>query len=160
MPPVLSWKLGALPCSGSVCRKSPMVTLPVSWNSSRVITVTGAGVVRSLRRMRDPVTTISSSAVRLVCSGGGGAAVLTGAGGGVAAGGAAEPGGCCGGGVSCPAALLAPQRIKTKEKATAIRWRKEFMCGPLRRTYTDAHIAHQRSFVHMTPPVAVDRRLC
>jgi hypothetical protein len=60
MPPVLSWKLGALPCSGIVCRKSPMDILPLCSNCSRVTTVTGAGVVRSLRRMREPVTSTSS----------------------------------------------------------------------------------------------------
>jgi hypothetical protein len=43
-----------------VCRKSPMVALPLCSNCSCVTTVTGAGVVRSLRRRREPVTTISS----------------------------------------------------------------------------------------------------
>jgi len=70
MPPVLSWKLGALPCSGIVCRKSPMVILPLAWNCSLVTTVTGAGVVRSLRLMRDPVTTTSSVKLRRSSPGG------------------------------------------------------------------------------------------
>ena len=39
-----------------------METLPEAVTCSRLITVTGAGVVRSLRRMREPVTTISSLA--------------------------------------------------------------------------------------------------
>src|SRR5512132_1926175 len=77
MPPVLSWRLGALPCSGRDCRKSPMVTLPLASNCWRVITVTGAGVVRSLRRIREPVTTSSSPAV-LRSAAGGGALVGTG----------------------------------------------------------------------------------
>ncbi len=61
-PPLLTWVLMALPCSGRLCRKSPMETLPEAVTCSRLITVTGAGVVRSLRRMREPVTTISSLA--------------------------------------------------------------------------------------------------
>ena len=40
-----------------------MVILPLLSNCSLVTTVTGAGVVRSLRRMRDPVTTNSSVTV-------------------------------------------------------------------------------------------------
>src|SRR5215212_4821639 len=39
-----------------------MVSLPLVSNCWRVTTVTGAGVVRSLRWMREPVTTISSVA--------------------------------------------------------------------------------------------------
>src|SRR5581483_3567945 len=46
-----------------------MVILPLDSNCWRVTTVTGAGVVRSLRRMREPVTTTSS--VRLRRSAGG-----------------------------------------------------------------------------------------
>src|SRR5215470_14085838 len=63
LPPLLNWVLMALPCSGSACRKSPIDTLPEADTCSRLMTVTGAGVVRSLRRMREPVTTISSSAL-------------------------------------------------------------------------------------------------
>jgi hypothetical protein len=37
-----------------------METLPLACTCSRLSTVTGAGVVRSLRRMREPVTMISS----------------------------------------------------------------------------------------------------
>src|SRR3982750_3431125 len=48
-----------------------MVILPLLSNCSLVTTVTGAGVVRSLRRMRDPVTTNSSVTPRLSGVGGG-----------------------------------------------------------------------------------------
>ena len=64
-PPLLTAVLIELPCSGRLCRKSPIDTLPLATTCSRLMTVTGAGVVRSLRRMRDPVTVISSSAARL-----------------------------------------------------------------------------------------------
>src|SRR5205823_14184866 len=60
-PPLLSWKFTPFPCSGMVCRKSPSVSFPLSCHCWRVSTATGAGVVRSLRRTRDPVTTICSS---------------------------------------------------------------------------------------------------
>ncbi len=59
-PPLLSWKLGELPCSGSICRNSPSVVFPLAWICSFPMTVTGAGVVRSFRRTRVPVTTTSS----------------------------------------------------------------------------------------------------
>ncbi len=68
LPPLLTWVLMALPCSGRLCRKSPIETLPLATTWSLLITVTGAGVVRSLRRMRDPVTTICSSALFLVAA--------------------------------------------------------------------------------------------
>ncbi len=65
LPPLLTWVLGALPCSGIICRKSPTLATELFSSCCRVITVTGAGVVRSLRRTREPVTVISSSALRL-----------------------------------------------------------------------------------------------
>src|ERR1700737_4096703 len=82
LPPLLTAVLGALPCSGIICRKSPTVATELFWSCCRLSTVTGAGVVRSLRRMREPVTVISSSAVRFE----GGAATVSSAGGGAAAG--------------------------------------------------------------------------
>ncbi len=60
LPPLFTWAFTALPCSGIAWRKSPRLTLPLARIASRLITVTGAGVLRSLRRMRVPVTTISS----------------------------------------------------------------------------------------------------
>src|SRR6266851_3806099 len=75
-PPLLTEVLIALPCSGRLCRKSPIDTLPLAITCSRLITVTGAGVVRSLRRMRDPVTMIVSSAALLPVASG--VAVVTG----------------------------------------------------------------------------------
>src|SRR5689334_5515900 len=51
-----------------------MVSLPLSCHCSRVSTVTGAGVVRSLRRTREPVTTISSCMFLRDCSAAGGGA--------------------------------------------------------------------------------------
>ena len=63
-----------------------MVVLPLSSSCWRVSTVTGAGVVRSLRRTRDPVTRISSSPVRLPESS------AAGAGTGVPGGAPADPG--------------------------------------------------------------------
>src|SRR5260221_4296720 len=69
-----------------------MVSLPLCSNCWREMTVTGAGVVRSLRRMREPVTTISSwTSLRSS-----GAAV--GAGAGAAAAGAGWASGAAGGG--------------------------------------------------------------
>ena len=47
-----------------------MVILPLASNCSLVTTVTGAGVVRSLRLIRDPVTTISSVTARRWSDGG------------------------------------------------------------------------------------------
>jgi len=47
-----------------------MVILPLLSNCSLVTTVTGAGVVRSLRLMRDPVTINSSVTPRLSAVGG------------------------------------------------------------------------------------------
>src|SRR5471030_2997479 len=41
-----------------------MEAMPLETICSRLMTVTGAGVVRSLRRTREPVTTISSLAAR------------------------------------------------------------------------------------------------
>src|SRR5690242_11501796 len=51
-----------------------MVSLPLSCHCSRVSTVTGAGVVRSLRRTREPVTTMSSCMFLRDCSAAGGGA--------------------------------------------------------------------------------------
>jgi hypothetical protein len=62
LPVLLTLVLGAEPISGSSWRKSPMLVAALAWSSSRVITVTGPAVSRSLRRTREPVTRISSSA--------------------------------------------------------------------------------------------------
>ena len=59
-----------LPCSGSAWRNSPIETRPAAVIWSRLSTVTGAGVFRSLRRTRVPVTTISSVAAFLAVSAG------------------------------------------------------------------------------------------
>src|SRR5229473_3289401 len=118
MPPVLSWKLGALPCSGRVCRKSPMVILPLASNCWRETTVTGAGVVRSLRRMRDPVTTICSS-IGLSMG-------VSGAASGAAGGAAVD--GVAGGGVCCAARPAAQRRVRSKGD-TPNRLRIDVMAG-------------------------------
>ena len=65
-PPLLTEVLIALPCAGRLWRKSPMETLPLAATRSLEMMVTGAGEVRSLRRMREPVTRISSSALFFV----------------------------------------------------------------------------------------------
>ena len=60
-PPLFTLVFSAPPCSGCCWRNSPIVATPLAVIWSRLITETGAGVVRSLRRTREPVTTISSS---------------------------------------------------------------------------------------------------
>ena len=76
---------------------------------SRLITVTGAGVVRSLRRTREPVTTISSCAcLRSPVGAASGAAVAAGTFSvGVTSPGVEGEGGVAGGGVCCCAAAWA-----------------------------------------------------
>ncbi len=100
-PLLLTDVLVALPCSGSVCRKSPMEILPLAVTCSRLMSVTGAGVVKSLRRMREPVTTISSVALFLPVSATGSAAA-----------------GCVGaGGVSCCCAEACPEMDRAASAA-------------------------------------------
>ena len=94
-----------------------MVTLPLSCNCCRVRMVTGAGVVRSLRRTRVPVTRISSSAADLAAgvsaaegsavAGCGSAAVV----------GAGLPAGLD----SCAAAIPAARTPKTNVAANVLR---------------------------------------
>src|SRR5438105_1201988 len=107
-----------------VWRKSPMVSFPLLSNCSRVSTATGAGVVRSLRRMRDPVTTISSCMSRRSAAVGG-AEVGTGG----ASAGAAAAGGAAGG-VSCWATAY-PAETRRERKTEVAALRLSVMWGPL-----------------------------
>src|ERR1700675_3892668 len=70
-----------------------MVILPLLSNCSLVTTVTGAGVVRSLRLMRDPVTTTSSVKSRRCSAGGALVGTEDSTAGGCAEGGAGSVGG-------------------------------------------------------------------
>ena|SRR2546430_2719546 len=109
-----------------------MVILPLLSNCSLVTIVTGAGVVRSLRLMRDPVTT-NSSVTPLLSAGGG---ALVGTAGSAApcwsavVGGNAEGGAdSVGGGVSWDCAAASPAD-KRRIEATWIVVRLGFMLFP------------------------------
>src|SRR5882724_5146697 len=117
-----------------------MVSFPLSCHCSRVRTVTGAGVVRSLRRTREPVTVICSS-IGLVP---GASSPLGGGSCGIA------PGGGCASvsdGVVCAAAIPAERR---RIEATRYVVRLELIGVPSRVTAMAAALLGDRTLLLLT----------
>ena len=60
LPGTLNWEFGADPVMGSACSASPRFVRPVRSSASAPIAMSGALSLKGSRRMREPVTTISS----------------------------------------------------------------------------------------------------